>query len=83
MLLLDHFGQPAMTGEYVNCNKCPRYDTKLSDGEAPDLELWGMQSTLSLPLLPSLLSLKVILPVKVASTYQIELFNHLQYLTNS
>ena len=29
------------------------YDTKLSDGEVPAVqELWGMRSTLSLPLLP-------------------------------
>ena len=33
-------------------NKCPAYDIKQSDGEAPViLELWGMQS------IPSLLSL--------------------------
>ena len=31
-------------------NECPRYDTKQSDDEVPVmLELWGMQSTLSLP----------------------------------
>ena len=31
----------------------PGYDTKQSDGKAPVmLELWGMQSTPSLPLLP-------------------------------
>ena len=34
-------------------NECPRYDTKWSDGEVPMmLELWGMQSAPSLPLLP-------------------------------
>ena len=34
-------------------NKCPGYDTKQSDGEVPAmLELWGMQSTPSLPSLP-------------------------------
>ena len=34
-------------------NKCPGYDTKQSDGEAPVmLELWGMLSTFSLPSLP-------------------------------
>ena len=34
-------------------NKCPGYDTKQSDGEAPVmLERQGMRSTLSLPLLP-------------------------------
>ena len=33
--------------------KCPGYDTKQSDGEVPVmLELWGMQSTPSLPSLP-------------------------------
>ena len=33
-------------------NECAWYDTKLSDGEAPALELRGMKSTPSLPLLP-------------------------------
>ena len=34
-------------------NECPEYDTKQSDGEVPVmLGLWGMRSTLSLPLLP-------------------------------
>ena len=34
-------------------HECPEYDTKQSDGEVPVmLELWGMQSTPSLPLLP-------------------------------
>ena len=37
-------------------NECPGYDTKQSDGKVPVmLELWGMRSTLSLPLLPGLL----------------------------
>ena len=37
---------------YDSLNKCPAYDTKQSDVEAPlMLELWRMQST---PLLPSL-----------------------------
>ena len=50
--------------EYTDCfsaegvrpppNECPGYDTKQSDGEVPVmLELWGMLSTPSLPLLPS------------------------------
>ena len=30
----------------------PGYDIKQSDGEAEALEIWGMQSTLLLPLLP-------------------------------
>ena len=34
-------------------NECPVYDTKQSDGEVPVmLELWGIQSTPSLPSLP-------------------------------
>ena len=34
-------------------HKCPGYDTKQSDGEVPVmLELWGMWSTPSPPLLP-------------------------------
>ena len=34
-------------------NKCPGYDTKQSDGKSSVmLELWGMQCTPSLPLLP-------------------------------
>ena len=34
-------------------NECPGYDTKQSDGEVPViLELWGMWSTPSVPLLP-------------------------------
>ena len=34
-------------------NECPVYDTKQSDGEVPVmLQLWGMRSTSSLPLLP-------------------------------
>ena len=33
--------------------ECPDYDTKQSDGEVPVmLEVWGMWSTPSLPLLP-------------------------------
>ena len=49
--------QSTGTAEYTNCIsvdiKCPRYDTKQSDVEAPVmLELWGMQSTSLLPSLP-------------------------------
>ena len=39
-------------------NECPGYDTKQSDVEVPAmLELWGMQSTPSYPLLPGPLSM--------------------------
>ena len=46
-------------------NECPGYDTKQSDGEVPSmLELWGMQSTPSLPLLPGPLWPGVVAPDK-------------------
>ena len=44
---------------------CPGYDTKQSDGEVPVmLELWGMQSTPSLPSLSGPLWLGVVAPDK-------------------
>ena len=53
---------------------CPRYDTKQSNGEVPVmLELWGMQSTPSLPLLPGPHWPGVIAPDRVLSMNQIEL----------
>ena len=46
-------------------NECPGYETKQSDGEVPAmLELWGMRSTLSLPLLPGQLWPGVVAPDK-------------------
>ena len=46
-------------------NECPDNDTKHSDGEVPAmLELWGMRSTPSLPLLPGPLWLGVVAPDK-------------------
>ena len=57
---------------------CPGYDTKQSDGEAPVmLELWGMQSISSLPLFPCVHCPGVIVPDRVLSMGQIELFDHL------
>ena len=54
--------------------KCPGYDTKQSDGEVPVmLELWGMRSTPSLPLLPGPLWPWVVTPDRVLSIGQIEL----------
>ena len=45
--------------------KCPRYDTKQSDIEVPVmLELWGMQSTPSLSLLPGPLWPRLVASVK-------------------
>ena len=55
--------------------KCPRYDIKQSDGEAPVFELCGMQSTPSLPLLPVPLWLQVVAPDRVLFMGQIELFD--------
>ena len=49
-------------------NECPGYDTKQSDGEVPAmLELWGMQSTPSLPLLPGPLWPGVVAPDRALS----------------
>ena len=48
---LKSTAQSAETVEYINCisvegstpsNECPRYDTKLSDGEIPALKIWGI-----------------------------------------
>ncbi len=44
-------------------NECREYDTKLSDGVVPAvLELWGMRSTPSWPLLPGPLLPGVVAP---------------------
>ena len=49
-------------------NECPGYDTKQSDGEVPAvLELWGMWSTPSLPLLPGPLWPGVVAPDRALS----------------
>ena len=50
-------------------NKPPEYDTKLSDGEAAVLDLWGMWSIPSLPLLPGTLRPEVVVYVWVLSMY--------------
>ena len=55
-------------------NESPAYDTKQYDGEGPVmLELWGMQSTPSLPSLPGSLWPGVVAPDRVLSMGQIEL----------
>ena len=49
-------------------NECLGYDTKQSDGEVPVMvELWGMQSTLSLRSLPGPLWLGVVAPDRALS----------------
>ena len=50
-------------------------DTKLSNDEVPALEIWGMWSIPSLPLLPDLLWPRVGAPDRVQSMGQIELFD--------
>ena len=55
-------------------SECPVYDTKQSDGEVPMmLELWGMQSTPSLPSLPGPLWPGVVVPDSILSMGKIEL----------
>ena len=57
-------------------NECLEYDTKQSDGEASVmLELWGMQSTPSVPSLPGPLWPKVVARDRVLFMGQIELFD--------
>ena len=51
-------------------NECPGYDTKQSDGELPVIvELLGMQSTPSLPLLPVPLWPGMVAPDRAQSMY--------------
>ena len=57
-------------GKIALANECPRYDIKQSDGETLALEIWRMQSTLSLPLLPG--QLRVVVLDWVLSMSQIE-----------
>ena len=67
MIYLD---QMAWIVEYTD--KCPGYDTKQSDGEAPVmLEFGGIWSTLSLLLLSGTLSPGVVAPDRVLSMTQI------------
>ena len=73
----------AGTAEYTGCisaegldfpNKCPGYDIKQSDGEAPIiLELWVMHCTSLMPPLPGPLRPRVVAPDRVLSMGQIEL----------
>ena len=71
-LLLCRGVRPPTTNEY------PGYDTKQSDGEVPVmLELWGMWSTPSLPLLPGPFWPKTVAPDWALSTGYIELAAYL------
>ena len=77
------FAQSAEAVEYTDCtsekgwdpspNECPRYDTKQSDGKVPVmLDLLGMQSTPSLPLLPGPLRPGTAAPDRALSMGEIE-----------
>ena len=58
----------AQSNGAVEINTSFGYDTKWSDGETPGmLELWGMQSTSSLPLLPGPLMPGVVIPDRALS----------------
>ena len=57
--------------------KCSGYYTKPSDGDASILELWGMWSTSSLPLLQSPPWPRVEVLVRVSFMSQTEVFDHL------
>ena len=77
----------AVAVKYTNCtsadgwppppaHKCPRYDTKQTDGEdSVMLELWGMRSTPLLLLLPGPLWPGVVAPDRALSMGQIEVFD--------
>ena len=58
-------------------DECPRYNVKPSDSEALVLELWEMWSTSLLRLLLGPLKPGVVVPDRVPSMGQIELFDHL------
>ena len=58
-------------------NQCPGYEIKLSDGFAPVLEIWGIRSSPSFSFLPSPLLSGVVVPDKVISMDQKEIFDHL------
>ena len=75
---LTIFNQSARAVEYTDCisaegkdpppNECPGNDTKQNDGDLPVmLDLWGMQSILLLPLVPSQLTTCVEAPDRVLS----------------
>ena len=65
-------------------NKCPRYEIKQSNGEAPVmLELWGMQSNPSLPPLPCPFWSGVVPPDRILFVNQIGLYDILTMKTNN
>ena len=57
----------------------PEYNTKLTEDEAPILEISEIKNTPSLPLLSSPLWLGAVVSIRVPSMSKIEIFNHLLY----
>ena len=77
--------QSAVAVEYTDCisaegydslDECPGNDMKHSDG----VEIWGMWSTPSLPLLSGPLCPGVEAPDRILSIDQIELFDYLNWV---
>ena len=64
----------------IRTHRVSWYDTELSDGEVPVLELRGMSNTITLPLLSGQLWTGAVVPVSVTSMIQIKWFTHLQHL---
>ena len=63
-------------GERSHSNECPIYDIKQANGKTPViLELWGMQSTSSLPSLPGSRWFGVVALAIALSIGEIELFD--------
>ena len=69
-------------GKTSSLSKCPEYDSKPSDGGASVLELWGIQNTPSLRLLSGPFWHRALIPVRVLSMGQLELFKGLSLISN-
>ena len=64
---------------YTDCTECSGYDIKQSDGEVlVMLELWGMRSTPSLPLLPGTLWPEMVAHYRALSKCEIELHTYVK-----
>ena len=75
-LVLENTSTASLQRSNPAPNKCPRYDTKQSDGEAPVmLEFWGMWSAPSLSSLPGPHWPRVVASDMVLSMGQTELFD--------
>ena len=59
---VEYTDRISVEGQDSSPNKCPGYDIKPSDGEAPVLEIWECGVPLSLPLLARPPWIRVIVP---------------------